>query len=907
MKTRKTTETRLTRGAMGIALTAACLFGLSQIAGCGKKPAPVVTGNARVDKLLSQMTLEEKMGLIRGGTEDQAVYQGQAGYLPGVPRLGIPGMRFADGPPGVLSRHPSQAETATMGVAATFSREDAEKNGEVIGREARSLGIDVALQPFINIDRDITFARGYNTFGEDPMLTGAIGAAEIKGIQSQHVMAQAKHFVAYDTDSYNVYVDEQTLHEVYVAPFADAVGAGVSSIMCSYNKVNGTFACGNSHTLIDILRKEVGFKGFVTSDWGAVHAVDFINHGLDVEMPGRLPAGSPLAGLSKSYFATQEKAAAAPPPSGDAITGLLGGNMPEEPAPHFDFSGFPRESVPGDMADALQKGLVTEATITAAAGRVLLEMERFGYLDGQEKHEVTDHATEENAKVIEKTAEDAAVLLKNEGGALPLKQDELSTVALIGPGAGQVVAIGTSGERSEGLPERQIGPLAAMEKISNEKIAYAVADDMTGVPIPAGNFSHEGKSGLERMDADGKANGEDAEIDFTKANGKALAANSKMSWKGRLTIAKAGSYWLYLQLMGAYGNLKIDGKMAARSGVSKGGVHGDIVQANHDNVLPTTDGLDNVRRAVELSAGTHEIEVAVSGDSTNDVEQVRLNWQTPEQRAATHDAAIATARKAKKAIVFVWTRGKPNFALPGDQDKLIEEISAVNRNTVVVLNVSQPVALPWLGKVKGVLQMWWPGDEGGWATANLLLGKTSPAGRLPFTWAKKLEDYPATDPAYPERSAKGVDGKTTYSEGVNIGYRWFDEKKIAPLFPFGFGLSYTKFEYSNLQVSKATDGGLDVHLTLKNVGRTASDEVPQVYLGRPANLPDGVQSSHWTLAGFDRVRLEAGETRDVAIHVPLRKLQYWSVGKSEWVTPQGNRKVSVGASSRDLQLEGNTQ
>lgn len=906
MRQQKKRNSRLARVVTAVALMGTCWLGLSQTAGCGKKQVPAVTGDARVDKLLSQMTLEEKMGLIRGGTEDPATYQGQAGYLPGVPRLGIPGMRFADGPPGVLSRHPSQAETATMGVAATFSREDAEKNGEVIGREARSLGIDVALQPFINIDRDITFGRGYNTFGEDPTLTGAMGAAEVKGIQNQHVMAQAKHFVAYDTESYNVYVDEQTLHEVYVAPFVDAVDAGVSSIMCSYNKVNGTFACGNSHTLIDILRKELGFKGFVTSDWGAVHAVDFINHGLDMEMPGGLPEGSAMAGIMKTYFGTQKKAQAAPaPPSNDAIAGMLGGNMPEEPAPHVDFSAFPRDSVPGDMADALQKGLVTEATITAAAGRVLLQMERFGYLDGQQKHAVTGHATEENAKVIEKTAEDAAVLLKNEGGVLPLKEGELSSVALIGPGAGQVVAIGTSGERSEGLPGREIGPLEAMQKIGNAKIAFAVADDMTGVPIPAASFSHEGKSGLERIGSDGKTAGEDAEIDFTKMNGKALAANSKLSWKGQLTVPKTGSYWLYLQLMGAYGKLRVDGKVVAMSGVSKGSVHGDIVQANHDNVLPTTDGLDNVRRAVELAAGAHEIELAISGDSTNDVEQVRLNWQTPGQRAENHDAAIAAAKRAKKAIVFVWTRGKPDFALPGDQDKLIDEISAVNRNTVVVLNVSQPVALPWLGKVKGVLQMWWPGDEGGWATANILLGKTSPAGRLPFTWAKRLQDYPATDPAHPERSGRGVDGKTTYSEGVNIGYRWFDEKKIAPLFPFGFGLSYTKFEYSNLHATKASDGGLDIHLTLKNAGAMAGDEVPQVYLGRPENLPTGVQSSVWTLGGFERVHLDSGATKDLTIHVPLRRLQYWSVDKGEWVTPQGNRKVSVGASSRDLRLEGN--
>src|SRR5271170_52947 len=180
---------------------------------------------ARIDRLLKQMTLEEKMDLIRGGLEDPSVYQGQAGYLPGVPRLHVPSLRMADGPPGLLTRVPGQAETATMGVAATFSTKDAEANGAVIGRDARSRGIDVVLQPFINIDRDITFARAYNTFGEDPMLSGAMGAAEVRGSQAQGVMAMAKHYIGYDSNAFNIFIDQQTLHEVYAAPFADTIGA----------------------------------------------------------------------------------------------------------------------------------------------------------------------------------------------------------------------------------------------------------------------------------------------------------------------------------------------------------------------------------------------------------------------------------------------------------------------------------------------------------------------------------------------------------------------------------------------------------------------------------------------------------------------------------------------------------
>ncbi|HMD78246.1 MAG TPA: glycoside hydrolase family 3 C-terminal domain-containing protein [Terracidiphilus sp.] len=888
---------------MGAVLAFAALVLVSTMALA--QTVPVVTGDARVDKLLSQMTLEEKLTLIHGTHEDPAVYQGQAGYLAGIPRLGIPGLRFADGPPGVLTRHPSQGETATMGVAATFSVKLAEENGVVIGREDRALGIDVSLQPFVNIDRDLEFGRGYNTFGEDPFLTAEMGVAEIKGIQSQHVMAQIKHYVAYDSNSGNIWVDDQTLHEIYVAPFDAAIRkAGVSSIMCSYNRVNGTFACGNDSTLAKILRDEIGFKGFVTSDWGAVHAVNFINAGLDMEMPGEpLPsAGS----FSIPSFFDSMPVPPPPPPrpaAAEAFMGsMFGGHIPEEPAPRRGGGGgdWGVKLDPKKMPEALKDGAVTEATITRAAGRVLYEIVHFGYLDGLSKHDVTAQAIEANAKIIEKTGEDAAVLLKNDGGALPLKAAGLDSVVLIGPTAGQVDSIGINGERSVGLPQRQVGPLDALRKISgNSNIKFAVDDDMTGSPVPASAFSHDGKPGLLRTGSG--ADQTDAQLNFTGAN--ALPPNSTVTWKGSLTPPHAGTYWLYLQAMGTNANISLDGKRLAATGAYQGGVHGDILQASQDNAIPTTDGLDNLRRAVELTAGPHDIEIKTSPDTSNSPVQVRLNWYTPEQRQADHEAAIAAAKSARIAVVFVWTRGTPVFGLPGEQDRLVEEVAAVNPNTIVVLNTSQPIALPWVDKVKAVLEMWWPGDEGGWSTANLLLGKTSPAGRLPVTWAKRLEDYAATDPKHPERSFKGVDGKTNYSEGVNVGYRWFDHEKIDPLFAFGHGLSYTTFAYSGLKVEKASDGGLDVKVNIKNTGGADSDEVPQVYLGAPSDIPSEVQFPVRALAAFDRIHLAAGEAKTVTLHVPPRQLQYWSTKDGKWVTAKGKRAVSVGASSRDLRVE----
>lgn len=864
-----------------------------------------VTGDQRVDRLLGRMTLAEKLELIHGTQEDPKLYQGEAGYLGGIPRLGIPGLRLADGPPGVLTRRPAQALTATMGVAATFSRNTAEANGVAIGREDRAMGIDVSLQPFVNIDRDLEFDRGYNTFGEDPFLTGEIGAAEIRGIQSQHVMAMVKHFVGYDSDATSTWIDDQTLHEVYVAPFDAAVRAGVAAIMCSYNRINGTFACGSESTLTRILREEIGFKGFVTSDWGATHSVAFINAGLDMEMPGEPPLHA--SGWSLPTFFDSRPIP--PPPraadsdANDVGGDMFGGHMPEEPRPP------PEQPAPASgkrdyekMPQALEDGTVSEAAITRAAGRVLYEIDRFGYLDGLSKHRITAQPIAEDAKIIERTSEEGAVLLKNEGHALPLKAADLDSVVLIGPTARQVDAVGISGECSAGLPDREVGPFEAMRRISgNSRIRFAVDDDMTGTTIPPGAFSHDGRPGLLRRVSGRVVT--DSQINFTRAGGNALPPNFTAMWQGQLAISDGGEYWIYLQALGTNARIKLDGKWLAGTGAAQGGDHGDILQANQDNVIPTTDGLDDVRTAVHLTAGLHEIEVVLSPDSSNAPVQVRLNWDTPRARDADHEAAIAAAKQAKIAVVFLWSRLEPVFGLPGEQNKLVEDVAAVNPNTIVVLNTSQPVALPWIRKVRAVLEMWWPGDEGGWSTANLLLGKASPAGRLPVTWAQRLEDYAATNPRFPERSKRGVNGRTVYSEGVNVGYRWFDKQRIEPLFPFGYGLSYTSFAYSRLRVDKTADGGLDVHVAIKNIGGMDADEVPQVYLGAPSRIPAGVQFPVLALVGFERERIPAGASKDITIHVAPRQLQYWSTREQRWVRAPGKRVLAVGASSRDLRLQ----
>ncbi|MFZ0303661.1 MAG: glycoside hydrolase family 3 C-terminal domain-containing protein [Terracidiphilus sp.] len=857
--------------------------------------APQVTGDARVDQLLSRMTLDEKIQLVHGTGEDALTGPGQAGYLEGIPRLGIPSLRLADGPPGVLTRIPAEAPTATMGLAATFSLQDARANGRVVADEARDRGIDVVLQPFINMDRDFRWGRGYNTYGEDPLLTGLMGADFIRGVQGQGIMSQAKHYVAYDTDAPFVIADLQALHEIYVAPFADAVKAGVSSIMCSYNKINGKYACGNNDTLNEILKGELGFKGFVTSDWGATHGTDFINFGLDLEMPGPLP----VAWTIPSFFVNNPPRQPFEGGSNDGPA-LTAAGLPEEPkaAPwvHVD-----EPKVTTDLKHLVEQGVVSESTIDHAAGRVLYEMDKFGMLDGKKPGKPTAAELAEDQAAIRRTATDAAVLLKNES-ILPLKLEALSNVALIGPGAGQLVAVGLTGEKAVGLPQREVSPLAALRQAAGAgaHLSYAAANDMDGTPVPAQYFSHFGQPGLERRAFKEFAVHIDPSIDFTNKAHSALPPRESIEWTGTLTVPEAGDYRLHLQLLGCNGKLKIDDQVVAS--VNYNWIHGNITQAGQDNIFPTTDGLDNLRAQMHLTAGEHRFYLAIGPDSSNNPEQVRFNWVTPEQQRQNYQDAIETARKAKVAIVFAWSRLRPDFGLPGDQDKLIADIAAVNPNTIVVLNLSQPVAMPWLDKVKAVLQMWWPGDEGGWATADLLLGRANPAGRLPFTWPHKAQDMPAADPAYPERGDQGINNTATYSEGIFVGYRWFDKQGIDPLYPFGYGLSYTHFSYSGLKVEPSKDDGADVSFAVKNAGAVAGDEVPQVYLSAPADAPSGAEFAVRALAGFTRIHLAAGASQTVSIHFDRRRFQYWSTKDNSWQDALGVRTVSVGASERDLRL-----
>jgi beta-glucosidase len=821
----------------------------------------------RVRGLIAQMTQEEKLAFTTGGRDPN--YGGQAGFAPGVPRLNIPPLRLADGPVGILNRYETTALPQAIGLAATFSPELAGRYGRVLGREARATNMDVVLGPMVNIARTPNWGRNITSYGEDPFLTSQMVVPAVKAIQAEGAMATTKHFIANNQSEhqggglagapgYDFVVDQRTLHEIYAPGFEAAVEAGTASIMAAYNRTNGYWNAENPDTLTSLLRGEFGWDGFVMSDWHANRSTESIAAGLDLEMPGFGPL-----------------------------------NQVGREGPKWG----PR------LGQAIAGGKVPQAALDTAVGRILSQMERFGMLDGKRIPAPPAVEVEADAAVARDIATKSAVLLKNDG-ALPLSEKALSNIVLIGPTAGQI-AVGPGGGRSEGVMSRLISPVDALKAAAGAgaKVQFSVGDDLTGVAIPASALSPaEGSGqGLTRERLDGSPPTVDAQVDFTGE--RALPAGRGYVWKGVLKVPTTGRYMIMTQSWGGATNLKIDGELKAGSARL---AFGNGVPRRLSSLLPTTDNLDNGQTVLQLEAG-RSYRIELEGQAEPDLKmQVRLAWVTPEMRAQAIADAVAAARAADTAVVFAWARGgegfdpEQNLNLPGDQNALIEAVADANPNTVVVLNTGGPISMPWRDKVKAVLEMWFPGQEGGWATADLLVGKANPAGKLPITFPVKASDTPALAPGHPERF-DGVGERVVYSEGIFVGYRHYDQNRIQPLYPFGYGLSYTTFAYTGLKVAPAGDG-IDVSFTVRNTGKVKGAEIPQVYVGPPPR--PAVPMAPKVLAGFDRLELEPGESRAVSIHVPARQLSYWSVEAKDWRVAEGRRPVYVGASSRDIRLTG---
>ncbi|QYC41166.1 Thermostable beta-glucosidase B [Nonomuraea coxensis DSM 45129] len=890
------------------------LAGLGAVVACAgpawAEPVPARAGvrRSRVDALLRELTLQEKIALLHGAADPAS--RGQAGYVPGVPRLGIPELRLTDGPAGIrhartntqtatqtatqttaraeaqtagqaaaqaegpaAAQHEGRAEgratalPAPVALAATFAPDLARRYGATLGREGRALGMDVILAPMVNVVRAPQAGRNFETLGEDPLLAAALAAAEVRGIQGEGAIATVKHYAANNFENerqtVDVRVDERTLREIYLPAFEAAVAAGAGAVMAAYPRVNGRYCAENRHLLTEVLREDWRFSGWVMSDWGGTRSgVPSIEAGLDMEMP----SGARFAGLA-----------------GAVASGRLAESVVDRSVrrillqlDRFGLLGEPRNELTSELTDG-QPGALTDGHRGGLTGG-----HRGGLAGGGRARPVLDGAA--GAAAAREVALAGAVLLRNERGLLPLARADLADLAVIGPTAATPLAGGGGSARV--LRAGTESPFAALRRRAggDARVLFATGVDLDGVPVPASALS------LTRT---GRGGGQETVTRVDHTGAAALPAGSSWTWTGTITAPVTGDYDLRVQGAGAPPSaggaitLTVDGTRIGAVEALLGG---------NSSLIATADGLTNAGAVVRLEGGRPTpLRISATGVAGTPLE-VRLAWVTPARRQEARDAAADLARGARAAVVFAFDEGtegadRTSLALPKEQDALIAAVAAANPRTAVVLNTGHPVLMPWLADVPAVLQMWYPGQEGADATAALLLGAACPGGKLPVTFPARAEDGPATAP---ERRPGGT---AVYGEGVFVGYRHYDARRIEPLFPFGHGLSYTRFAYAGLSVRPSGDG-LRVAFTVANVGRREGVEVAQVYVTPPADPP--VPMPPRVLAAFARVRLAPGERRRVTVTVPGRVLRHWD--GAGWALAAGRRAVQVGSSSRDLRL-----
>ena len=917
------TSSRTTRTLLAVIVAAALSTGsavgahaapsLPRTSPSSHPPAASPPWTPTVRYLVGQLTVDEKISLVHGSlgegitnpsTPTDPGANGAIGVVAGVPRLGIPTFRHVDSN-GVNLFADSTAYPGRLGVAAAFDRPAVGDFGKAVGHEGRALGADLIYAPQVDLTRLPTWARNLTTYGEDPYLTSQLATADVRGIQSSGLLAQLKHFAFYNGQDQNTpsVVDERAAHELYLGAYEAALTDGrASSVMCSYAKyqVAGVqqtpaYACENAFGMQDVLRDQFGFIGWIGSDYGASHATSDL-----------------LVGLDQEFLSTNLAPAALRP-------------LVDASSPTFDPA----------YAKALDE----------AVARILYQYQRFGRLDdssypGWAKTHVRPAPApapfneQAGIELARRLAEQSAVLLKNDERVLPLSRHGGSPVAVIGPTA-DVLPAAPGTERSRGVGQRNtISPLDVLrQQLGNARISYAPGIDRVGTTVPASAFSTTpgGPAGLTRTTtaSDGTVIG--TQVDARLADDQTdLVKGNTYTWTGYVNVPSADTWTLWLQrpagtLVGSTtgpnggvnpgyqagpftgvfdsASLTVDGTAAPLTSVS-------TLHPNDYKGGPTLNGqylgLTTVGAALTLTPGEHQIAVkyATSAKAAT-APTMRLSW-APQQHDV--DAAVAAAAGARTAVVFVddantsTPAGDVGTLGPG-QDNLIENVAAVNPNTVVVLNTGAGVLMPWLGQVKGVLEMWFPGQEGGTATANLLVGKVSPSGRLPITFPADNASTPFA--GHPER-VTGVNGQIVWSEGMQMGYRWYLANHVRPLFPFGFGLSYSSFAYSGLKVNGPTGhaGVIKVSCRVRNTGGVTATEVPQLYLTLPAAAAEPSQR----LVGFDRVTLNPGQSRTIQLRIDAastqRPLSFWDTTTHAWRIPTGDFGVLVGASVTDIRLTG---
>ena len=797
---------------------------------------------SRIDDLLKQMTLEEKISMLAGADLWHSV---------AVPRLNIPQFKVTDGPNGARGAwgsmsSPSVATPVGVALGATWNTDLVEKVGNVLADELEAKGAHILLAPTVNIHRTPIAGRNFECYSEDPFLSGMIASAYIKGIQDKGKGACIKHFVANDQEfqrqSISSEVDERTLREIYLEPFRIAIrNSNPWAVMSAYNRVNGTYACQNDHTLLDILKGEWGYDGIVMSDWFGTYDEAVPTSGLDLEMPGA--------------------------------------------------ARWMAEEV---VKKALANGTLTEKRLDDKIRRLLRVIEKAGLFEKPELKPERGEDKPQHRRIMREAAREAIVLLKNEKGILPLKKN-VKSIAVIGPYANAVQILG--GGSSSVTPHYVVTPLEGIKNRAGKKINVV---SLPGChifktlppPAPETLSTAGGRLGLNlSLFAGTDFSGVPVHSRVTtrvqydwweNTVPNVPQDNFSVRLEGFFTPKESGSHTLALRSVG-WCRLYLDGKL--------------IVDHWAD-----ADMGEQKSAAVNLIGGrAYEIKIEYYWKGDPHWRSLMLGHLPPQPKDL-----IAEAVKLAKMVDIVvlvaslnseWEAegfDRVDMKLPGAQNELIERVAKANKNIVVVVNTGSAVEMPWIDKVSTVVQLWYDSQEQGNALADVLFGDVNPSGKLPTTFPVRLEDNPAYI-NYP-----GENGKVKYGEGIFVGYRYYDKKNLAPLFPFGHGLSYTSFKYSNLRLNKkfmTPDQTLTVKVDVTNTGKVAGKDIVQVYV---RDVKSTFARPEKELKAFAKVELKPKQTKTVAFMLDREAFWYFDTDTNAWSTEAGEFEVWVGGSSRDV-------
>jgi beta-glucosidase len=787
----------------------------------------------RAAQLLKVMTLEQKVTLVNAVDPVE--------YAP-LAVLGLPPLTRVDASSGLRGDRGVTAFPVPLQLGASFDVALAAEYGKAIAEEARGKGWNVILGPTVDVARDGLSGRLTESFGEDALVNAELGSAVAAAMQSQGVIAMAKHYTAYHTErerlSMEVEVPVRALNEVYNLPFYYLVEkAKIGGLMGSYPKINGKYMLENAELIAHI--KQHGFNGYMATDFMGGHdGVAQFNAGID----------------------------------------------------SWSLQPFLRKP------EALRDGRIAPARLDDAVRRTLWAIFSTGAFDRPVSATPAAVVTTAAHQALAlKVAQSGTVLLKNDGGVLPLKRS--GQIAVIG-GAGKDAVTGVMWS-SFVDPGQFTTPLDAIAAAAGEgaKVVYAqgslgdtvlpsMASEASMFAPPVSLVTPDGKPGWQAEyfaseDFSGGVARQDVvrEIDVKLKPDLALPAKWSAKWTAELTPAAPGLVRLAALVSGVV-KITVDGKTVI------------------DGLRSTAEGFPGsgpsnypLQGTVQLEAGRKvRIEVAYSTRGGFTGSRMQLGWQP----MSMIPDAVALARNSDVALVFVnqvtgEEMDRDDYALPADQNALVEAVAAVNPNTVVVLNTGGAVKMPWLSRVKGVVQMWYPGSATGTGIASVLFGDADPGGRLPVS-------FPA-DESQGVRPYRGG-GKVRYDEGVNVGYRYLQQHAQKPLFPFGHGLSYSSYTLSELSVrnsSRSADATL-VSVRARNTGARAGSTVVQVYSGQPDKL-----------VGFARVQLGQGEERVVTIPIERRVLSSWDEGTGKWIAPKGKVTFKVGLDLGDLPLAQDAQ